>query len=95
MKLTLEKNRHFHPKNTVKEKAREVSRYFWGTSDKYEIEAIEINKKVFDKAKEYLEITQSKNTAFNSTFVSELLDLVRDTITSLSKRKDCTITFHS
>ncbi len=93
MTLTLEKNRHFHPKISVKKFARDVSRYLWGTSDQYEIEAIEINKKVFDKAKEYLEATQSKNTAFNNTFVSELLGLVRDTITSLSKHKDCTITF--
>ncbi len=94
LNLTLDRNRHFHPKySSVKAKAREVSRYLWGTSDQYEIEAIEINKKVFDKAKEYLEATQSKHTAFNNTFVFELLGLVRDTITSLSKRKDCKITF--
>ncbi len=93
MTLTLEKNRHFHPKNSVKIFARDVSRYIWGTSDQYEIEAIEINKKVFDKAKEYLATTQSKNTAFDNTFVSELLDLVRDTIRSLSKHKDYTIIF--
>ncbi len=45
MNVTLEKNRHFHPKNSVKIFVRDVSRYLWGTCDQYDIEAIEINRK--------------------------------------------------
>ena len=95
LKFIILKTKHFEVKPTFKEYSRKVVRYIWGTTDEYEIEAKEVTAKIMSAAHYHLECIKSKETAFNSAFVDEFLNQVKETMETCFNQKDRKINFTS
>ncbi len=81
LELIPKKNIHFEKSIGYLQMGTEyLSRRLYGTSDPYEIEAIEITQKVFGEVDRYLKDTMKMDTNFNPAFITNMLILIDEQI---------------
>ena len=97
LNFVVDKAKHFEVKPTNKESVvLKVVRFFrGGAKDEYEIEAKEVTDEIMRTAHRHLESIKSKVTAFNNTFVDELLNEVKETMEIHFNQEDRKINFRT
>ena len=89
-----QKDAHYTINSNFIERGKElVYRKVFGTTDPYQIQAMEITETVFNEAHHYLQRTAKQNTDFKSAFTYELLRLMSKNIEKYSRTDICSITF--